>query len=339
MKRPRRGRADLGHDRETRRVGVQGLGDDLIGDVRPIEVAGVDVIDAAGDRLAQYGDGLGSVLWRTEYAWAGKLHGAIAHAVDSAIAEAKGAGSLRVVIANFRGWWFRAYGPDPQPIIPYNRDGPCGNANDGDKPQRSLFLRRSRPGGVRDAARASGASARSSASPSDGSRPDRVRLLNRTTRSLRRLRPENVSSSGSPRRSPRSRPRSTSSTRSATARRDAEAQRALSRRPHRLADHRRPLSRRLPGHPARSHCRGQLRRCVRRRRRRGRAIRRAARTGHGRRANRSAYPALRGRRIAPLPCGQRTAEHPRELLAHRCLRVRFASGAKPVWESSATASW
>ena len=25
-------------------------------------------------------------------------------------------------------------------------------------------------------------------------------------------------------------------------------------------------------------------------------------------------------------------EHPRELLAHRCLRVRFASGAKPVWE-------
>jgi len=25
-------------------------------------------------------------------------------------------------------------------------------------------------------------------------------------------------------------------------------------------------------------------------------------------------------------------EHPRDLLAHRCLRVQFSSGAKPVWE-------
>ena len=37
--------ADLGDDHETVGIGMQRLADDLIGDVGPIEIAGVDVID------------------------------------------------------------------------------------------------------------------------------------------------------------------------------------------------------------------------------------------------------------------------------------------------------
>ena len=71
---------------------MQRLGDDLIGDVRPIEVAGVDVIDAAFDGLPQDRDRFGSIFRRPEHAGAGKLHGAVAHAMDDAVAEAEGPG-------------------------------------------------------------------------------------------------------------------------------------------------------------------------------------------------------------------------------------------------------
>ena len=67
---------------------MQRLGDDLVGDMRPVEVAGVDVVDAARDRLAQHGDAFGAVLRRAEDALAGELHGAVAHAVHGSVAEA-----------------------------------------------------------------------------------------------------------------------------------------------------------------------------------------------------------------------------------------------------------
>ena len=83
-------RADLGDDGEPRRIGMERLGDDLIGDVRPVEVAGVDMVDAAFDRLAQDRHRFGAVLRRSEYAGACELHGAVAHAMDGAAAEAEG---------------------------------------------------------------------------------------------------------------------------------------------------------------------------------------------------------------------------------------------------------
>ena len=49
--------ADLGDDDEVIGIGMERLADDLIGDVRTVEVAGVDVVDAGGDRLAQNGEG------------------------------------------------------------------------------------------------------------------------------------------------------------------------------------------------------------------------------------------------------------------------------------------
>ena len=52
---------DLGDEGEIFRVGMQGLFDDLVGDVRTIEVAGVNVVDARSDGLAQDGNGFGAV--------------------------------------------------------------------------------------------------------------------------------------------------------------------------------------------------------------------------------------------------------------------------------------
>ena len=71
---------------------MQRLADDLVGDVRAVEVAGVDVIDAARHRLAQHGERRVAILRRPEHAGPGELHRAIAHAVHGAVAELESAG-------------------------------------------------------------------------------------------------------------------------------------------------------------------------------------------------------------------------------------------------------
>ncbi len=85
-------RADLGDDGQIVRVRIQGFADDLIGDVRSIEVAGVDVIDTAGDRLPQHGDGGGAIFRWSKDAPSGELHGPVAETVDGAVAERVGSG-------------------------------------------------------------------------------------------------------------------------------------------------------------------------------------------------------------------------------------------------------
>ena len=77
------------------RIGMQRLADDLVGDVRAVEVAGVDVVDAARDRLAQHGERGVAVLRRPEHAGPGELHGAVAEALHGAVAEREGAGLCR----------------------------------------------------------------------------------------------------------------------------------------------------------------------------------------------------------------------------------------------------
>ncbi|MDB5482889.1 MAG: hypothetical protein JWO83_3942 [Caulobacteraceae bacterium] len=71
---------------------MKGLADQLVGDMGTVEVAGVDVVDAGGQGLAQHGEGVLAILRGPEDAGAGELHGAVAHAIDGAVAQAEGAG-------------------------------------------------------------------------------------------------------------------------------------------------------------------------------------------------------------------------------------------------------
>ena len=61
---------------------MQRLLDDLVGHVRTIEVARVDVVDARGQGFAQHGDGRLGIARRSVHAGTGQLHGAVAHAVQ-----------------------------------------------------------------------------------------------------------------------------------------------------------------------------------------------------------------------------------------------------------------
>ena len=74
---------------------MQRLADELVGDVRTVEVAGVDVIDAARHRLAQHGERRVAILGRAEHAGPGELHGAVAEPLHGAVAERERAGFVR----------------------------------------------------------------------------------------------------------------------------------------------------------------------------------------------------------------------------------------------------
>ena len=63
---------------------MQRFADDLVGHVRAVEVAGVDVVHPARDGLAQHGERRGAVLGRAEDAGPGELHGAVAEALHGA---------------------------------------------------------------------------------------------------------------------------------------------------------------------------------------------------------------------------------------------------------------
>src|SRR6266404_6867346 len=83
--------AELGHDHEIAGVGMKRLPDELVGDVRAIIIAGVDVIDPACHGLAQHDKCGAAILRRPEHAGSGELHGAVAHAVHAAVAQGENA--------------------------------------------------------------------------------------------------------------------------------------------------------------------------------------------------------------------------------------------------------
>ncbi len=74
------------------RIRMQRFADQLVGDVRTIEIAGVDVVHAARDCLAQHGQRRAMILGRAEHAGAGELHGAVAEPLHAAGAEVERAG-------------------------------------------------------------------------------------------------------------------------------------------------------------------------------------------------------------------------------------------------------
>ena len=86
---------------------MEGLPNNLIGHMRAVVVAGVDVVHAGGNRFSQNGDRGIHVPRRSEGLGAGKLHGAVAHAVDicGSAGKLESAAKLRRVrhrIASFR---------------------------------------------------------------------------------------------------------------------------------------------------------------------------------------------------------------------------------------------
>ena len=68
-------------------VGRQRFADQLVRDVRTIEVAGVDMVDAARDRFTQHRQCPVMVFRRPEHAGPGELHRAVAKAFDGTMAE------------------------------------------------------------------------------------------------------------------------------------------------------------------------------------------------------------------------------------------------------------
>ena len=69
---------------------MEGGVDELVRDVRPVELGGVDVVDAQVDRPAEDGDGPVAVAWRAEHTRSGQLHRPEADAGDGVAGEVGG---------------------------------------------------------------------------------------------------------------------------------------------------------------------------------------------------------------------------------------------------------
>src|SRR5579875_1151342 len=73
--------AYLGDDHQAVRIRMKSALDDLVGHMRAVKVAGIDVVDAGGNGRAQNGDGGVYITGRSPHLRAGKLHCAVAHAI------------------------------------------------------------------------------------------------------------------------------------------------------------------------------------------------------------------------------------------------------------------
>src|SRR4029077_20019100 len=74
---------EFGHDDQAGGIGMQSTLDNLIGYMRAVIVAGVDVVHARVYRFAQNSHRGINVPWRPKNFSSGKLHGTVAHAVDA----------------------------------------------------------------------------------------------------------------------------------------------------------------------------------------------------------------------------------------------------------------
>jgi hypothetical protein len=85
-------RADLGDDDEIVGIGMERFANELIGDVRAVVVARINMIDPARNRLAQHRDRAVAVLRRPEHAGSCELHRAIAEPLHDAVAKLERSG-------------------------------------------------------------------------------------------------------------------------------------------------------------------------------------------------------------------------------------------------------
>ncbi len=83
-------RTDLADQSQVGRIRVQCLADEFVGHVGPVELCGVDVVDAKVDGPAEDGERFIMVARRAEDTGTGELHGAVADAADMERAQREG---------------------------------------------------------------------------------------------------------------------------------------------------------------------------------------------------------------------------------------------------------
>ncbi len=66
---------------------MKGLADEMIGDVRTVIVARIDMIDSACQRLAQHGERSLPIFRRPEHSRPRELHCAVPHSLHAASSE------------------------------------------------------------------------------------------------------------------------------------------------------------------------------------------------------------------------------------------------------------
>ena len=81
---------------------MQGFLDDLVGDVRPIKIARINMVYAGSDSFAQHGNGSVPVPRRPINPWAGQLHCPVAETIDGQVSAGKGESASQ---AGLGGWW------------------------------------------------------------------------------------------------------------------------------------------------------------------------------------------------------------------------------------------
>ena len=75
---------------------MQGFADEMIGDVRTIIVARIDVIDSARQRLAQHGERTLPILRRPKHSRPRELHGAVPDPLHAARPECECSGAADI---------------------------------------------------------------------------------------------------------------------------------------------------------------------------------------------------------------------------------------------------
>ena len=108
---------------------MQRLADNLVGNVRTIEVAGVDVVHPGGDGLAQHGHCRVMIPGRAENAGSRELHGAVAKPVHGAVAECECAGHFDAGHERVPFKTAHRYVSPVRAIMGYNPHGLFGAAN------------------------------------------------------------------------------------------------------------------------------------------------------------------------------------------------------------------
>ena len=73
----------FGDDHQSIRIGMKRLLDDPVGHVRTVKIARIDVIDPGRHCLSQNGYRCVNIARRSVHLWTGKLHGAIAHSLQT----------------------------------------------------------------------------------------------------------------------------------------------------------------------------------------------------------------------------------------------------------------